>query len=76
MENPHGQKSLAGYSPWGCKESDRTEQLSTAHNKNKNHWVGFDYDSLCFYDLEKTQLSQDSLKSNTGLGMMTVDGGR
>ena len=23
----HGQKSLIGYSPWGCKESDRTEQL-------------------------------------------------
>ena len=21
----HGQKSLAGYSPWGCKESDVTE---------------------------------------------------
>ena len=25
LENPHGQKSLAGYSPWGCKESDTTE---------------------------------------------------
>ena len=24
-----GQRSLAGYSPWGCKESDTTEQLST-----------------------------------------------
>ena len=24
----HGQKSLAGYSPCGCKESDMTEQLS------------------------------------------------
>ena len=31
LENPHGQKILAGYSPWGCKESDTTEQLSTAH---------------------------------------------
>ena len=27
LENPHGQRSLAGYSPWGCKESDMTEQL-------------------------------------------------
>ena len=26
LENPHGQRSLAGYSPWGCKESDMTEQ--------------------------------------------------
>ena len=25
LENPHGWKSLAGYSPWGCKES---KQLS------------------------------------------------
>ena len=24
----HGQRSLAGYSPWGCKESSMTEQLS------------------------------------------------
>ena len=30
LENPHGQKSLAGYSPWGCMQSDMTEQLSTA----------------------------------------------
>ena len=29
LENPHGQRSLAGYSPWGCKESDMTEWLST-----------------------------------------------
>ena len=26
----HGQRGLAGYSPWGHKESDTTEQLSTA----------------------------------------------
>ena len=24
----HGQRSLAGYSPWSRKESDRTEQLT------------------------------------------------
>ena len=24
----HGQRSLVGYSPWGCKESDMTEQLT------------------------------------------------
>ena len=27
----HGQRCLAGYSPWGCKESEMTEQLSTSH---------------------------------------------
>ena len=35
LENPHGQKNLVGYSPWGHKESDTTEQLSTAHSKHK-----------------------------------------
>ena len=25
LENPHGQRSLVGYSPWGYKESDMTE---------------------------------------------------
>ena len=29
LENPHGQRSLAGYSPWGGKELDTVEQLST-----------------------------------------------
>ena len=25
LENPRGQRSLVGYSPCGCKESDKTE---------------------------------------------------
>ena len=25
LENPHGQRNLAGYSPWGHRESDTTE---------------------------------------------------
>ena len=29
LENPHGQRSLAGCSSWGRKESDMTERLST-----------------------------------------------
>ena len=28
LESPHGQRSLAGYSPWVRKELDMTEQLS------------------------------------------------
>ena len=27
LENPQGQKSLEGYSLWGCKELDVTERL-------------------------------------------------
>ena len=28
LENPHGQRSLAGHSPWGHRESDMTERLT------------------------------------------------
>ena len=31
LENPHGQRSLEGYSPWGPQELDMTERLS-AHS--------------------------------------------
>ena len=31
LENPHGRRNLVGYSPWGRKELDMTEQLSTAY---------------------------------------------
>ena len=31
LENLHGQSSMERYSPWGCKESDTTEQLNPAH---------------------------------------------
>ena len=36
LENPHGQRGLADYSPWGCKESDMTKRLSM-HNLNLGH---------------------------------------
>ena len=32
LENPHGQWSLLGYSPWGHKHLDMTERLSTAQH--------------------------------------------
>ena len=32
----HGQRSLASYSLWGCKELDMTERLSTLSNEEKH----------------------------------------
>ena len=32
------QGSLACYSPWGCKESDTTEQLNWTELNDKNYW--------------------------------------
>ena len=34
LENPHGQRSLVGYSPWGRKELDTTEQQAQHHHQN------------------------------------------
>ena len=37
LENPHGQRSLAGYSPWSYKESNMTERLNTVqHLRQRN----------------------------------------
>ena len=38
-EKSHGQRNLTGYSPWGCKELDATEQTHThthTHTKQQN----------------------------------------
>ena len=35
----HGQRSLVGYSPWGCKESDTTEPL--ALSLHWHHYVNY-----------------------------------
>ena len=36
LENPHGQRSLADYSPWSHRELDTTEQLNTAQRRHPN----------------------------------------
>ena len=35
LENPHGQRSLVGYSPWGRKELEMTERLNTAQRSSQ-----------------------------------------
>ena len=34
LENPHGQRSLAGYSPWGHKQLTTTERLNNDSKEN------------------------------------------
>ena len=36
-EEFHGQRSLAGYSPWSCKELDMTELLTHTHTHTHTH---------------------------------------
>ena len=41
IENPHGQRSLVGFSSWGRKDLDKTKQLSRAqHVKIKRGFPG------------------------------------
>ena len=32
----HGQRGLVGYSLWGCRESDTTEQITHTHTQGTN----------------------------------------
>ena len=41
LENPHGQKSLAGYRPWGHKVLDTTE--ATEHALHTRNLINSDY---------------------------------
>ena len=44
LENPHGQTSLVGYSPWGHQESDTTEHLQK--EKSQGPSEGFEPEQL------------------------------
>ena len=53
----HGQRSLVGYSPWGHKELDTTEQLSTFEKNGTTallrcnlHSIEFTYLNVQFSD--------------------------
>ena len=44
----HGEKSLVGYSPWGCKKWDMTEQLKThTHTHTHTHTNLHDLTDSC-----------------------------
>ena len=51
LENPHGQRSLVGCSPWGHKEWDTTEGLT--HMQHTNRWSHETYilSHLTFFSL-------------------------
>ena len=61
------QRSLAGYSPWGHKESDMTEQLST-HNKWQN-WKLVVFNCLGPHGLCSPW---NSPGQNTGVGSLSL----
>ena len=42
----HGERSLVGYSPWGRKESDMTEQLSLSSYSSKVRQLSIEFSSV------------------------------
>ena len=46
LENSHGPRSLAGYSPWGHKEPDMTEQWAYKHILPRSKWLLISWQGL------------------------------
>ena len=59
LENRHGQRSLVGYSPWGCKESDTTERrtLSRSLSAGRATWSRALFISPLCLSMQLTSLS-------------------
>ena len=67
LENPHGQRSLVGYSPWDHKEWDRTEWLHT-HTHTHTHTRELSYllsaiwgNKMVVFNLEKNSRPEPDL---------------
>ena len=45
LEKSHEQRSLMGYSPWGCKESDTTEKTHSFFFLNADY-----FEEYCFFE--------------------------
>ena len=49
----HGQRRLAGFSPWGHKELDMTEQLTLSLFSNEHYYISQLHFSSGLYDRSK-----------------------
>ena len=70
--NSHGQRSLVGYSPWGCKQSDTTEatedkegvRLSLSDYTARGHLLRETHAiTFCSSSREEKEACRDPLKS-------------
>ena len=63
----HGQRSLVGYSPWGCKDLDETEQLNMQHAiYAPTFWTQSGYPRIHFNPIT-ISLEVESQPSSSGL---------
>ena len=66
LENPHRQKSLAGCSPWGRKESDMTEWLSIAWHRHSTDFNNDPGPTGCYFLSQVHLIIQYGGKYNSG----------
>ena len=69
LENPNGQRSLVGYSPWGRKELDMTEWLSTAQHST---WMFLSASNPKSHQCLLTLDYVKSLRKNTAIHINTT----
>ena len=80
----HGQRSLVGYSPWGRKELDTTEQLTHKHNylsrpclQIHSHTEGLELHHMNLggynsgHNVHLCEMSRTSHRQRTGKSIMT-----
>ena len=75
LENPHGQRSLVGCSPWGLKESNTTERLRqhTAQIfQSKLKWNYPQQTNLLGLLLSKNSKANNGFLKETGLGVVKL----
>ena len=78
----HGQRKLAGYSPWGLKESDMTEHGPVFHHPHEESSVGLtkgwgqgktEADTLCLLCADKEENGHQDLNwRKTALSIMSI----
>ena len=55
-EKSHGQRSLVGHSPWGCKEADMTDRLTLSKkNANSKRYMPPSVHSSMIYNSQRKQ---------------------
>ena len=77
----HGERSLAGSSPWGCKESDTTEQLNNNNNSalkqtNKQNSCSCICNMNCLNVHHRMKLQPDPNKRRGGISALAFDKSR
>ena len=63
LEDPHGQKRLAGYSPWGSQSWTWLKQLSTKNNSHNMKMHGLQLIQLISFQVETEVVTKEKWNS-------------